>query len=158
MQLKSQKRIAAQLLKVGKNRVWFDGDRLTEIKEGITKLDIKKLIKELVIQSKPEKSISGFRRRKKYLQKRKGRQKGPGSRKGKATARLPKKKVWMAKVRLQRKLLKRLKDKKILDSKTYGNLYRKSKGGFFRSKRHILLYLKEQGVFKKKEDIKKEKK
>ncbi|MBL7100885.1 MAG: 50S ribosomal protein L19e [Nanoarchaeota archaeon] len=158
MQLKSQRRIAAQLLKIGKNRVWFDEDRLTEIKEAITKVDIKKLIKGLAIQAKPKKSISGLRRRKKYLQKRKGRQKGQGSRKGKAKARLPSKKVWMIKVRLQRELLKRLKDKEVIDAKAYRNLYRKSKGGFFRSRRHVLLYLKEQGVFKKKgKVVKKEK-
>ena len=149
MQLKSQRRIAAQLLKVGENRVWFDEDRLKEVKEAITKLDIKKLIKDLAIQAKPKKGISGFRRRKKYLQKRKGRQQGKGSRKGTLNARYPSKKRWMDKVRVQRSLLKNLRDKEIIDPKTYRKVYLRSKGGFFRSKRHILLYLEEQGVFKK---------
>lgn len=160
MQLKSQRRIAAQLLKVGRNRVWFDEHRLSDIKEAITKIDVKKLIKDLAIQARPEKNISGFRRRKKYLQKRKGRQQGGGSRKGTANARLPAKKAWIARIRLQRELLRRLKDREILDSKAYGNLYKKSKGGFFRSKRHILLYLEEQGAFekKKKKITRKEKK
>jgi len=159
MQLKSQKRIAAQLLKVGKNRVWFDEDRLTEIKEAITKQDIKRLIKDLAVQARPEKNISGYRRRKKYLQKRKGRQQGLGSRKGKATARLPAKKSWMARIRIQRELLKKLRDKKILKPQDYRNFYKKAKGGFFRSRRHVLLYLEEQGVFKeKKKPVKKAKK
>ena len=158
MQLKSQRRIAAQLLKVGENRVWFDEDRIKDIKEAITKIDIKKLIRELAIQAKPKKGISGFRRRKKYLQKRKGRQQGKGSRKGTHNARLPAKKAWMTKIRVQRNLLKRLKDKGVIDSKTYGKLYRRSKGGFFRSKRHILLYLEEQGVFKERKKVSKVKK
>jgi len=158
MRLKSQRRLAAQLLKVGENRVWFDKDRLEEVKEAITKIDIKKLIKDLAIQAKPKKSISGFRRRKKYLQKRKGRQQGKGSRKGTLNARQPAKRVWMTKVRLQRSLLKKLRDKKIIDPKNYRNLYRKSKGGFFRSRRHVLLYLEEQGVFKQKKEPGKAKK
>lgn len=149
MQLKSQRRIAAQLLKVGENRVWFDEDRLKEVEEAITKTDIKKLIKGLAIQRKPKKSISGFRRRKKYLQKRKGRQQGKGSRKGTLNARKPRKQEWMTKMRVQRSLLKRLKGNEIIDSRTYRDLYGKSKGGFFRSRRHIMLYLEEQGIFKK---------
>ncbi len=49
MRLKSQRRLAAQLLKIGENKVWFDEDRLEEVKEAITKVDIKKLIKDLVL-------------------------------------------------------------------------------------------------------------
>ncbi|MBU4501755.1 MAG: 50S ribosomal protein L19e [Nanoarchaeota archaeon] len=154
MRLKSQRRIAAQILKVGENRIWFDGDRLEEVKEAITKIDIKKLIKDLAIQSKPETNISGYRRRKKYLQKRKGRQKGQGSRKGTANARKPKKESWMIKIRLQRGLLKKLRDNKTLEPEEYRNLYKKAKGGFFRNKRHVLLYLEEKGVFKKQENKK----
>lgn len=158
MRLKSQRRLAAQLLKIGENRVWFDEDRLEEVKEAITKVDIKKLIKDLAIQARLQKSISGFRRRKKYLQKRKGRQQGQGSRKGTRNARHPAKREWITKMRLQRSLLKKLRDKKIIDPKNYRKLYMRSKGGFFRSRRHVLLYLEEQGVFKRKEAPRKAKK
>ncbi len=158
MQLKSQKRLAAQLLNVGENRVWFDNDRLEEVKEAITKADIYKLIKDLAIQAKPQKGISGYRRRKKFAQKRKGRQKGQGSRKGTLNARIRQKKVWMDRIRLQRRLLKKFRNKKIIDPKTYRKLYMRSKGGFFRSRRHVLLYLEEQGILKDKKLAKKEKK
>ncbi|MBM3199441.1 50S ribosomal protein L19e [Candidatus Woesearchaeota archaeon] len=158
MRLHSQRRLAAQVLNVGENRVWFDNDRLEEIKEAITKSDISKLVKDLAIQARPETNISGYRRRKKYMQKRKGRQQGPGSRKGTFNSRLPSKKMWMAKIRLQRSLIKKLRDKKILDHKTYRDIYMKSKGGFFRSRRHVLLYLEETGIFKDKKAHKKEKK
>ncbi len=158
MQIKSQRRLAAQLLDVGENKVWFDNDRMEEIKEAITKTDIYKLIKDFAIQAKPQKGISGYRRRKKYAQKRKGRQQGPGSRKGTRNARLPKKQAWMARIRVQRILLKKLRNRKIIDPKAYRKLYLRAKGGFFRSKRHILLYLEEQGVLKDKKIMKQGKK
>ena len=111
MRLTSQKRISAQLLKCGENRVWFDAKRLTEVKEAITKSDIRSLIKELVIQKKPERGNAGFRMRKHIVQKRKGRRQGPGSRRGKKTARLSKKRKWINKIRPQRVLIKTLKEK-----------------------------------------------
>ncbi|MBI2110521.1 50S ribosomal protein L19e, partial [Candidatus Woesearchaeota archaeon] len=143
MILKSQRRIAAQLLKVGSNRIWFDSERLEEIKESITKADIRSLIQDGAIQKKPETGISRGRKRKRLLQKRKGRQQGSGSRKGKRTARLPRKRAWILKIRAQRKLLGRLRQKKVITPKTYSLLYRKAKGGFFRSTRHIHLYAQE---------------
>ena len=44
--LNVQKRLAAQILKCGRNRVRFDPDRLEDIKEAITKTDIRSLIGE----------------------------------------------------------------------------------------------------------------
>jgi len=46
MQLKIQKRLAGQILKSSQNDIWLDSDRLDEIKEAITKADIKSLIKD----------------------------------------------------------------------------------------------------------------
>lgn len=146
MRLTTQRRIAAALLKCGVHRVWFDKNRLLEIKESITKADIRKLINDLAIQKRPENAISGFRRRKRLIQLRKGRQAGPGSRKGKKTARLTPKKAWMLKVRIQRKFLRELRDKKIITPGTYKTLYRRSKGGFFRSRRHVKLYIEEHNL------------
>lgn len=150
MKLTSQKRIAAQLLKVGENKVWFDPDRLEEIKEAITKTDIRGLIKDLAIQAKPQKSISGYRSRKIKTQKRKGRRKGDGSRKGTKNARLSKKDAWKSKIRAQRKFIKSLKVKELINTQTYRNIYAKTKGGFFRSCRHIKLFLNEHGLFNNK--------
>jgi len=151
MNLLTQRRLAAEILKVGRKRVWFDEDRLSEIKESITKADIRKLIKDYAIQAKPETGSSKGRIRKNKEQKKKGRMKGPGSRKGKKTARLPKKVAWMAKIRAQRNFLKEIKSKGLIDAGTYRNAYLKCKGGFFRSVRHIKIYLTEHDMFKKKE-------
>ncbi len=148
MNLTNQRRIAATLLKCGESRVWFDETRLADIKEAITKADIRRLIKEDAIKRSPMQGISGFRSRQIAGQKKKGRQRGQGSRKGTKNARLPSKDMWVARVRVQRSFLKSLRQEKALEPGAYRELYRKSKGGFFRSKRHMKLYMEEHGIGK----------
>ena len=150
MKLKNQKRIAAQVLKVSVKRVIFDKERLADIKEAITKADIRSLINEKAIKAKPIKGVSRGRARKVILQHRKGRRKGRGSKKGKSTAKAPRKRDWINRIRIQRNLLSLLKEKKVLTPETYRMLYRKAKGGFFRSKRHLKLYMKEHKLTVKK--------
>ncbi|MFH1848729.1 MAG: 50S ribosomal protein L19e [archaeon] len=135
MRLKIQKRLAASILKASPKRVKFDTTRIEDIKEAITKEDVRKLLADKAITAKPKRGIS------------RGRlttsKQGAGSRKGKKTARLPQKGVWMAKIRAQRQLLKTLRDSGKIGKTIYHDLYRKSKGGFFRSVRHIKLYIEE---------------
>lgn len=150
MNLKSQRRIAASLLKVGANKVKFDKDKSKEIKEALTKEDIRELIKEKIITAKPEKGISSFRFRKLKIQKKKGRKRGEGSREGRRKARLPRKRAWVLKVRTQRKFVKLLRTKGLIPPKIHRNLIRRVKGNFFRSIRHIKLYLEEHKLFQKK--------
>jgi len=146
MQLKIQKRLAAQILKASKNDIWLDSSRLEEIKEGITKADIKSLIKDKAIKSKKKRGISRSRARKVKIQKLKGRRRGFGSKKGGKHARLSKKRSWINHIRIQRSFLQNLRDKEVIDKSSYRSLYLKSKGGFFRSKRHIKLYMQEHGL------------
>lgn len=149
MELKLQKRLAAQILKCSEKRIWLDPTRLDEIKEAITKVDTKGLINDNAIKKKKIKGISRGRTRKRIEQKRKGRQKGFGSRKGKSTARLPRKRAWINRIRAQRNLLKELREKNIITKRDYQNLYSLAKGGFFRSRRHIRVYIEEHGLAKK---------
>jgi len=141
MKLDTQKKIAASVLGCSKNRVVLDIERLEEIKEAITKTDIRSLIKDKAIKEKPIKGTSRSKANKIQIQKRKGLKAGHGSRKGKIGARKPKKEKWMAKIRLQRKFIKELKTKDVINTKEYSELRSKSKGGFFRSKRHIKIFL-----------------
>ncbi len=150
MKLALQKRLAASVIGCSEKRIRFDTSRLDEIKETITKADIRGLIKDNAIIIKKKKSSSRFRARARKKQKSKGRQKGFGSRKGKKTARLGGKKNWINKVRLQRDFLSMLKIKKIITKPIYRGLYLKVKGGFFRSKRHIKLYIEEHNLAMKK--------
>ncbi len=150
MNLSNQKRVSADLLGVGKGKVWFDIDRLDDIKEAITKADLKKLIAEKAIQKRPDAGNSRVRARKRIIQRRKGRQKGKGSFKGKASAMLGRKEKWMILVRGLRSFISELKEKELIENKTYRELYLKIKGGFFRSKRHVKLYLNEHRLFLEK--------
>jgi len=143
MQLKIQKRLAAQILKSSENDIWLDSSRLDEIKEAITKADIKSLIKDKAIKGKKTRGISRYRIRKRELQIRKGRRRGSGSLKGGKHARLSKKRSWINHIRIQRAFLQNLRNKDIINKSSYRSLYMKSKGGFFRSKRHIKLYMQE---------------
>lgn len=137
MRLRTQRRLAAEILKVGENRIWMDPSRTEEISLAISKEDIKKLIKKRFIRAKPERGTSRGR-----LQRRK---RGPGSREGPSER---EKLRWMRKVRALRKMLKELRDKKVLDSSQYRKLYRMVKGGYFRDRGHLTLYLKKEGVLK----------
>ncbi len=144
-----QKRLAAQLLRCSPKRVRFEQEALEEIKEAITKSDIKSLIKRKAITEIPAHGVSRVRARELQHQRSKGRRRGYGSRKGKASAREGPKEVWMAKARLQRGFVKMLKEKEIVTPEQFRELYVKIKGGFFRNLRHIKLYMEEHGMTKK---------
>ena len=144
-----QKRLASQILGCSPKRVLFDENRLDDIKEAITKPDVKRLIGNGAIIELQKRGISRARANKRKLQKAKGRRRGHGSRKGRAGARGENSKtLWVNKVRLQRRFAAALKNSNKVDKETYKDLYRKIKGGFFRSKSHIIVYLEEKGILK----------
>jgi large subunit ribosomal protein L19e len=144
MKLSTQKRLAAQVLKVGQSRVWIDPEFIDEVSLAITKADIRRLIDERAIQAKHKKGVSRGRTRYKIKQKRKGQRKGPGRRKGKATAALSKKERWSMKIRPMRKELRKLRDEGKISPKTYRELYLKAKGNAFRNTAHLRTYITER--------------
>ena len=149
MSLKNQKRIAAQVLKCSPYRIRFDTNHLTDIKEAITKSDIRSLVSQGVIHVKPVENISRGRARETAAKKRKGQRRGQGSRKGTYYARAGHKRDWITRIRSQRDMLLKLRDGQKIDKKAFRQLYSKAKGGFFRSVRHIKIYVEEQGLMKK---------
>ncbi|MBI5391712.1 50S ribosomal protein L19e [Candidatus Woesearchaeota archaeon] len=142
-----QRRLASSLLGTGLDRIWFDSVALGEIKEAITRDDVKRLIRTGLIRVKPAMGISRGRARIQQRQKRKGRGVGSGSRKGAAGARSHFKTVWTSKIRLQRALFRQLYQKKYITKETYLLLRTKAKGGYFRSERHIKLFLTEHHLW-----------
>ena len=146
MKLRLQKTLASKIFKGSSKRVKFEPEVLDEIKEGLTKDDVRGMISRGLITLKKKKGISRVRANKKAKQRAKGLRKGPGKRKGTKNARTPDKKIWIIKIRLQRMFLKELYDKQYLTAKVYRNLYNKAKGGFFRSKRHIKLYIEDNNL------------
>ncbi len=149
MNLKTKKELAAHVLKVSPKRVFLNPERLDEIKDALTRADVKALVKDKAIIKKQKKSKSSSRSKKIKAQKSKGKRKGQGSRRGRKTARSKKKETWMNKVRLQRKYIRELKDKGLLDNKQFRMLYLKIKSGFFRSKSHLKIYLQDMGILKR---------
>jgi large subunit ribosomal protein L19e len=152
MRLKVQKRLAGKVLKRSSKRTKLKPEFSEDIKEATTKRDIRSLIRENSITKKQKKGVSRARANKKAKQKSKGLQRGKGKKKGTKNANFPKKKLWMQKIRVQRKFLKELKEKSLISSKDYHNLYKKAKGGFFRSKRHIKLFIDEHELSLKKKN------
>jgi len=146
MKLTVQKRLAASALDCSPKKVKFAPDRLADIKEAITKADLRALINDGVIIKEQNKGVSRARAKKKATQRAKGLQRGAGKRKGKKTSIVSRKESWMLKIRVQRAFITELRDSKIVDAAGYKNLYRKAKGGFFRSKRHIKIYMNEHNI------------
>jgi large subunit ribosomal protein L19e len=141
MDLTSQRRMASDVLGVGENRVWIDPDRVDDVGEAITKQDIRNLIESGAIQKKDESGTSKGRNRQKQEQKKAGRQKGHGSRKGSAGGRKSDKDKWKEKIRGIRKELRRMRDDGEIETSDYRKLYNMAKGGFFRNKKHMKIYI-----------------
>ncbi|MHA1688583.1 MAG: 50S ribosomal protein L19e [Promethearchaeota archaeon] len=149
MNLKAQKRIAAEILKCGANRVWFDPYLIEEIKIAITREDIRNLIIEGIIKKETKKGISKYRKNLRHARKKKGRAKGFGKRKGTKHARSPKKRNWIKRIRPLRRELKKLRDRKLITPSTYRKLYKNAKGGMFDSVAHLNRYIKENKLLRR---------
>jgi large subunit ribosomal protein L19e len=141
MNLKNQKRMAAESLKIGKNRVWIDPERGEDVEEAITRAEIRKLIHEGAIKAAPKKGVSRGRARVIHAKRKKGLKKGMGRRKGKKTARMPRKELWKIRIRAIRAYLKDLRDRRIIQKDIYRRLYLLAKGGTFRSINHVEQYI-----------------
>ncbi len=146
--LRNQRRMAASILKCGRNRVWMDSDRTDEIAKAVTRADVKILINGGAINSKQIQGISRGRKKFNQKQKEKGRRKGHGSRKGAKYARLPRKERWIRTIRPIRTYLRQLRDDKSIEKSVYRKYYRKAKGGEFRSKHHLRTRLTSDGFLK----------
>jgi large subunit ribosomal protein L19e len=149
MELNKQKKLASVILKCSPKRVWLDPGKLASIKDALTRSDLKDLIGNGSIQKVPSQGQSRVRARQIAHQKSRGLQKGPGSRKGTANARLPTKLVWMRRVRLQRDFAKQLRDTNKVTPEVYRALYVKIKSNIFKDRNSLKLYLNDNGLFKK---------
>ena len=125
MNLRRKKELAARSLKVGKKRVSFVGARIDEIKEAITKQDIKDLHKEGAIILKETKG-------KKKTNKKKS--KGPGSVRKKINTR---KKDYVTMTRKLRGYVKELKKRGNISDDEVKDIRKKIRNRSFRSKSHL---------------------
>lgn len=144
--LRVQRRMAADLLSCGENRVWIDPLHTDDVASAITREDVRRLIRQDIIQKQTEKGTSRGRARDRKAQKGKGRRRGPGSRKGSKGARTPKKDSWKSRIRALRDQLKTLRDEGRISPTTYRTYYNRAKGGEYTSRRHLLTHLVTDGV------------
>ncbi len=148
MDLKNQRRMASELLKCGVNRVWIDPNRSEDISDAITRADVRILINSGAIAARQKRGVSRGRAEFEKAQKRKGRQSGHGSRRGKKGARKPSKERWMQSIRPIRLKLKELRDTGKIDPATYRIYYLKAKGGVFKSRSHLISHLRSEEILK----------
>uniref|UniRef100_A0A7C2VAX9 Large ribosomal subunit protein eL19 n=1 Tax=Ignisphaera aggregans TaxID=334771 RepID=A0A7C2VAX9_9CREN len=146
MDLRYQRRLAAEILDVGENKVVFDPTQLDRIANAVTREDIVRLIRDGAIGVKRPSRNSRGRWREFHKERKEGRHRGFGRRKGPASARTDHYHEWVSKIRKIRRFLKWLRDHEIIDRRTYRMLYRKAKGGAFNSLSSLKRYMKDHNL------------
>jgi large subunit ribosomal protein L19e len=141
--LKAQRRLAADILDVGQNRIRFDPDAQSEIADAITRDDVRELIDDGTIEAKTATGNSRGRARKRQKKRSYGHQKGHGSRKGKSGGRQDDKEKWQSQIRAQRRELRELREAGDIDRAQYRELYDQASGGEFDSVADLNRYINE---------------
>jgi large subunit ribosomal protein L19e len=150
LSLKSQRRLAAEIMKVGEGRVWIDPERIDYVEAAITRDEIRKLIHEGVVKSLPERGISRYRARVLTEKRKKGLRRGPGGKSGSARSKISKKQAWINRIRPIRSRLRELKDSRAITASIYRKLYDMSGSGVFESKADLERYIKTHDMWRRR--------
>jgi large subunit ribosomal protein L19e len=134
--LSSKRRMAAQVLGVGETRVRIDPEATEQLQDAITRESVRGWISAGLIWVEPKKGNSRGRVRARQLRKKK-RGKGQGSKKGAKGARVGKKRVWVRRVRMLRRVLKVMKDRGEITNENFKVLYKQVKGAQIRTRRRL---------------------
>ena len=149
MSMNTVRRMASSILGMGQSKIRFSPAAAQKASEALTRDDVRGLIDEGSIGFMMPNGTSRARARIKKDQQRAGRRSGRGSKKGTKYSKVSQKDQWIAQVRAQRGLLKRLTTEGKLEPKYYRKVYLMIKGNAFKSKANIQTYLKDNGMMKK---------
>lgn len=144
--LSLQKRLAAEILKVGVSRVRIDPARIEDVESALTKEDVRRLIESGVIWAEQAKGNSRGRWRELHEKRKRGHRRGYGKRKGSRKSRSDAEEIYVYTARKLRRYLRWLRDEEIIDRKTYRVLYLRIKGGMFRNLSDLKRHLTELGI------------
>ncbi len=148
--LTNQRRLASQILKIGRNRVWINPEKIEDVESAITREEVRKLVHEKAIAATPIKGVSRGRAKAIRAKKHRGRRKGPGSKSGTRKATIHKKDAWMTKIRSLRRKLRELKTNRTLTEANYRELYMIAGSGRFASIADMVRYAKAHGMWRKR--------
>ena len=148
--LSSQRRLAAEILKIGQNRVFINPEFVDDVEGAITREEVRKLIHEKVILSLPQKGVSRSRAKMIRGKKAKGRRSGPGSVTGAGYAKVTQKQAWMIKIRSLRRKLRELKAARTITEETYSQYDRMAGSGRFQSIAELERNLKANDLWRKR--------
>lgn len=148
MTMATVRRLAADILKAGKSRVRIAPGQMKEAEEALTREDVRGLIDRGVITLLPKHGVARVRGKAHDQQRKLGRKRGHGNRRGTRHARLPGKDLWMSRVRAQRSTLGELWADGSIDHKTYRHTYRMVKGGAFKGRESMKVHMREAGQLK----------
>ena len=150
MSLKSQRRLASEVMKIGESRVWIDPERIDYVESAITRDEIRKLVKEGVVKALPQKGVSRARARVFHEKRKKGLRKGPGGKSGPARSKISKKQAWINKIRPIRRRLTELKETRAITESAYRKMYDMSESGVFESKAELERYIRTHNLWRKR--------
>ncbi|CBK21015.2 Ribosomal protein L19 [Blastocystis hominis] len=150
--LKLQKRLAAAVLKCGKRKVWMDPSEVSNIAVANSRQSVRSMIKNGMIVKKHNLMHSRARVNIRHEAKARGNHTGYGKRHGTMNARIPEKLLWMRRIRVLRRLLRKYRDAGKIDKHMYAHFYALAKGNRYKTKRVLI-----EQIHRKKGEDKKEK-
>ncbi|CAE7274586.1 RPL19B, partial [Symbiodinium sp. KB8] len=136
--LRVQRRLASEILKCGQKKVWMDPTECEEINSANSRQNVRKLIGDGFIMKRPDVVHSRARVQARLAAKQKGRHTGHGKRKGTRDARLPMKVIWVRRIRVLRRMLRKYREQGKIDKSLYHELYVQVKGAKYKTKRQLM--------------------